>query len=148
MAQRTGLALLLLGALALALFAAVGSTARAADKATDRDYGVTDETRRDHDPVRTGAFVFKQRCSVCHSLNAGGKTDYGPYLEGLLGRKAAATDWPEYTKALKDSDVVWDAETLDKLLTEPQELVPGVKMDVIIRFRRSRQALVAYLKTL
>jgi len=166
MRQRNSLFLLLAGALILGMAAAVSATARAqsasggdaaksdtaksdtAPKATARDYGVTGSAPPKDDPLLLGAFVFSQRCSVCHSKRAGGKTDYGPHLAGLYGRKAGATGWDGHTDALKDSGVVWDEKTLNQLVSDPQSLAPGVKMNTIVRFKRSRTALMQYLKTL
>ena len=65
-----------------------------------------------------------------------------------MGRKAGETGWDKHTGALTDSEVVWDEAKLNELLQTPQAAVPGVNMDVIVRFKRSRTALIEYLKTL
>lgn len=117
-------------------------------KTTARDYGVTEGERRSGGPLLLGAFVFSQRCSVCHDKTADGPAIFGPHLEGIVGRKAAATGWSQHSDALSDSDLVWTEQAIDKLLSEPQEAMPGVKMDTVIRFRRSRRALISYMKTL
>ena len=44
--------------------------------------------------------------------------------------------------------MVWDEKSLDALLRDPQKAMPGTKMETVVRFRRSRKALIAYLKTL
>ena len=116
---------------------------------TPRDYGVTEGQRRDaKDPIVVGAFVYSQRCAVCHSRKEGGLTKYGPHLEGIVGRKAAATNWPQHTDALKESDIVWDEGALKAMMRDPKKALPGMQMDVKIRFKRSRTALMEYLKTL
>jgi len=117
--------------------------------ATPRDYGVSEEDRRvSNDPMLVGAFVYNQRCSVCHSTTADGQQKYGPHLEGIIGRKAGATDWPKQTAALNASNVVWDEAALDALLKDPEKMMPGVQMDVVVRFKRARTALIHYLKSL
>lgn len=114
-----------------------------------KDYGVTENDRRiSTDPMLVGEFVYSQRCSVCHAKTADGQQKYGPHLEGILGRKAGATEWPKQTSALNTSDVVWDEAALDALLQDPDKMMPGVQMDVVVRFKRSRKALIHYLKSL
>lgn len=149
MTNRNALIALALAAFSLAMLAAVGSKARAeTDAAKPEDYGVTEADRRTGAPEQMGAFVFSQRCSVCHARTAAGQTKYGPHLEGIVGRKAGATGWDGHTDALEESEIVWDEATLDKLFEDPQSAMPGVQMDVVIRFKRSREALISYLKTL
>lgn len=118
------------------------------DQATPRDYGVTESTRRTGGPLLLGEFVYSQRCKVCHSRTANGKTTYGPHFEGIVGRKAAATGFGQHSDALRKSGMVWDEKAIDALLQDPQKAVPGTKMETVVRFRRSRKALIAYLKTL
>src|ERR1700693_2473715 len=66
-----------------------------------------------------------EACRDCHSLD---KNDVGPRHRGVYGRKAGSLpDYP-YSDALKSSNIVWNEETLDKWLTDPQTFVPGVKM--------------------
>lgn len=160
MQQRRDLILVATAALALAVFAAFGAAARAqtaapadappaaAQTAKPSDYGVTPAIRPNDDPVDKGAFIYKQRCAVCHARAADGKTEYGPHLAGIFGRKAATTGWDGHTRQFKAMDTVWNDAALDALLTDPQAAAPGIKMDVVVRFKRSREALIAYLKTL
>ena len=150
MATRNALFFIVAGALFLAMVAAIAASARAEDKskATARDYGVTEKALDYSDPVEHGAFIYRQRCSVCHARDESGRTKYGPHLAGIFGRRAGATGWEKQSAALSDSGVVWDEDTLTGLVSTPQETVPGVNMNVVIRFKRSRKALIAYLKTL
>ena len=148
MTNRISVCALALGALTLATLAVVGSSARAEEKTTARDYGVTEEIRRVGPPELMGAFIYRQRCAVCHSVEAAGRTPYGPHLKGIVGRKAAATEWSGQSVALSGSDMVWNDKALDRFLADPQKALPGVNMNVVVRFKRSRDALIAYLKTL
>ena len=77
------------------------------------------------DPVK-GKKVFK-KCVACHSLQEG-KNKIGPSLYNLLGRKAGSVDGYKYSKAMKNSDVVWDEESLDKFLTKPRKFIKKTKM--------------------
>ena len=119
------------------------------DKASDYGVNPTEgERRASGDPMLLGQFVFGQRCKVCHARTENGLTTYGPHLQGIVGRKAAATDYGEHSDALKASDVVWDEKTLDAVLRDPNKVMPGSKMSTVVRFKRSRKALIMYLKTL
>ena len=62
------------------------------------------------------------------------------------GRKAGSLpDYP-YSDALKSSNIVWNEETLDKWLTDPQTFVPGVKMFFHLDNAQDRADVIAYLR--
>jgi len=73
-----------------------------------------------------GRQVFK-KCQACHSL-APGKTILGPSLAGIIGRKSGAEPDFNYSPALKQAALTWDAATLDGYLMDPQKIVPGNRM--------------------
>ena len=73
------------------------------------------------DPVN-GRKVFK-KCAACHSLQED-KNKIGPSLYNLLGRKVGSVEGYKYSKAMKNSGVVWDEESLDKFLTKPCKFIP------------------------
>src|ERR1700722_8536089 len=73
-----------------------------------------------------GRLVFR-KCQACHSMEPG-KTLLGPSLAGILGRKAGADANYNYSPAMKQANVVWDAKSLDAYLADPQKVVPGNKM--------------------
>src|SRR5262245_56341202 len=57
-----------------------------------------------------------------------GKNMLGPSLAGLLGRKAGSESGYNYSSAMKQANITWDAKTLDAYLADPQKSVPGNKM--------------------
>ena len=77
--------------------------------------------------VDAGKKIFR-KCKACHTLKAGGKSAIGPNLHGVVGRSAAAVDGFKYSKAMKESGLVWDEATLTAYLTKPKEFLPGNKM--------------------
>jgi nitrite reductase (NO-forming) len=77
------------------------------------------------DPV-AGRLVFR-KCQACHSMEPG-KIILGPSLAGIIGRKAGSESSYNYSPAMKQANIVWDAKTLDAYLSDPQKLVPGNRM--------------------
>lgn len=77
------------------------------------------------DPV-AGRLVFR-KCQACHSMEPG-KIILGPSLAGIIGRKAGSKSSYNYSPAMKQANIVWDAKTLDAYLRDPQKLVPGNRM--------------------
>ena len=52
----------------------------------------------------------------------------GPNLYGVLGRKVASHEGYEYSDALKAKEGNWDYESINHMITNPNEFVPGTKM--------------------
>jgi cytochrome c len=88
-----------------------------------------------------GATVY-QVCMGCHSLD---EDDVGPHHRGVVGRVAGSLPGFGYSPALKDSHVVWDPASLDRWLTNPQEMVPGTRMFFAMPNARDRADVIAYL---
>jgi len=76
--------------------------------------------------AQRGAQVF-DRCKVGHSLEPG-KNMLGPRLHGLIGRKAGTVPGYAYSPAMKNVNVIWNADTLSKYLSDPKAFVPGDKL--------------------
>lgn len=77
------------------------------------------------DPAR-GRTVYA-RCAACHDLNTGA-TRLGPSLKGVVGRTSGTMPNFNYSQAIKDKAVVWNAETLDAFLAGPSKYIPGNRM--------------------
>jgi len=92
-----------------------------------------------------GEELYNSRCVACHSPDA---NRVGPRHRGVVGRKAGSLTDFNYSKALKASDVVWDEQTLDKWLTNPQAFIPGQRMNFRVSDPQDRADIIAYLKTL
>ena len=94
--------------------------------------------------VERGKAVFEQ-CAACHSLDGTGDYD-GPTLKGVIGRKAGSLEDYRYSAAMKRSDVVWDAATVDKYVADPQAFIPGNRMAFAgISDKTQREDLIAFL---
>ncbi|HVI64894.1 MAG TPA: multicopper oxidase domain-containing protein, partial [Bradyrhizobium sp.] len=91
-----------------------------------------------------GRLVYR-KCQACHSMDAG-KNLLGPSLAGIMGRKAGAESGYNYSPAMKQSGLVWDGNTLDAYLADPQKLVPGNKMPFPgLKTDHDRADIIAYL---
>jgi len=90
-----------------------------------------------------GKALYEARCAACHSIEYNGA---GPAHKGLIGRKAGSMPGFGYSKALRDSAVVWNEETLSKWLANPEAFIPGQKMFVQTPEAADREDLIAYLK--
>ncbi|MCS3727341.1 copper-containing nitrite reductase [Bradyrhizobium betae] len=73
-----------------------------------------------------GRLVFR-KCQACHSLEAG-KNMLGPSLAGVVGRKSGSEPGYNYSPAMKQASLIWDAQTLNRYLDDPAKVVPGNKM--------------------
>ena len=113
--------------LAVAISAALAETAWAGGLAGDAARGET----------------LYEACQDCHSLD---KNDVGPRHRGVFGRKAASLPDYDYSDALKSANIVWNEETLDKWLTDPQAVAPGAKMFFHLDNPQDRADVIAYLK--
>jgi cytochrome c len=103
-------------------------------------HAVASPERPAGDPLR-GKTVY-QVCMGCHSLD---EDDVGPHHRGVVGRVAGTVPGYAYSPALKNSHIVWSPDTLDRWLTNPQALVPGVKMFFAMPSAQDRADVIAYL---
>ena len=100
---------------------------------------------QDGDPSRgQGAY---RACAACHALEPN-RNMTGPSLAGLWGRKAGGLEsFRRYSKALKSANVVWDDQTLDPWLKDPQGFIPGNHMTFPgIKDAQVRADLLAFLR--
>jgi nitrite reductase (NO-forming) len=97
--------------------------------------------------VAAGQQVYK-KCRACHSI-VPGKNMVGPSLAGVLGRKAGTEAGYNYSPAMKQANIVWDAKSLDSYLADPQKVVPGNKMPFPgLKSEHDRDDVIAYLISL
>jgi cytochrome c len=95
--------------------------------------------------IPNGKEFFERRCSGCHSLDS---EKEGPRLRGVYGRPSGTVESYTYSDALKKAHLTWDSDSLDKWLTNPDELVPQTDMTFHVENPGERSAIIAYLKTL
>jgi cytochrome c len=95
--------------------------------------------------ARRGAEVYASRCGGCHSVEA---DRVGPRHAGVFGRHAGSVAGFDYSPALKSSSIVWNADSLDRWLTNPESVVPGQRMGYSLGDAALRADVIAYLATL
>lgn len=94
------------------------------------------------DAERGGA-LYEARCGACHSLDA---HRVGPMHRSVFGRRAGSAPGYDYSPALKEADMTWDAASLDAWLKNPEGLVPGQRMGYSVPDATDRDDLVAFLR--
>ena len=92
-----------------------------------------------------GKELFEKRCSGCHALD---KDKEGPRLRGVVGRTSGTIPSFKYSDALKAAHITWDATTLDKWLSGPDQFVPDTDMAFQLVKADERTEIIAYLKQL
>jgi cytochrome c len=96
--------------------------------------------------VAKGEKVFK-RCKACHYADKE-KNKTGPYLVDVIGRKAGSIDEYKYSKAMRESQLVWDEATLTAYLKAPKKFLKGTKMAFAgLKKEADIKNVIAYLKT-
>jgi len=96
------------------------------------------------DPKR-GQELFQRRCTSCHNLD---KEKEGPRLRGVFGRKSGSIASFTYSEALKTANKTWDADALDKWLTDTDKFIPDNDMNLSLKKADERADIIAYLKQL
>ncbi len=90
-----------------------------------------------------GQALFEKRCTGCHSLE---RNKQGPALQGVYGRTSGTAAGYAYSDALKKAAVIWDENSLDKWLSDPDQFVAGNNMDFLVGKAQERGDLIAFLR--
>jgi cytochrome c len=91
--------------------------------------------------------AFNNHCRTCHTTDEGDHR-LGPSLHEVIGREAGSPPGYGYSSAMANADVVWDEETLDRFIENPDAVIPGNNMKPYsgIASAEERAKIIAYLK--
>lgn len=96
--------------------------------------------------LRKGKIVYL-RCRSCHTMDEGGLHLTGPNLHGLFGATAGQKEGYAFSDPLANSNIIWEAETLDAWLKQPSAYVEGNRMVFAgLPKTEDREALIVYLR--
>jgi cytochrome c len=101
--------------------------------------------------AETGDSVRGERtyraCVACHSLEPN-RNMTGPSLAEIWNRKSGSLPtFPRYSPALKAAGIIWNEDTLDEWIKDPQHFIPGNTMTFPgMKDTRQRADLLAFLK--
>ena len=98
-------------------------------------------------PAATAPPLFAV-CQSCHESTAGAGPSVGPNLFAVGGRKAGTGKDFDYSDAMKNSTIVWNADTLTAFITDPNKTIPSNKMDYSGADAATAKQIADYLMTL
>lgn len=84
-------------------------------------------------------------CAACHSFTVR-ENRIGPPLLDLVGKRAGTAPGFAYSDGMRNSGLVWDAETLRKFLLNPAGTVPGTAMAIAGVSPEDAQVIIEFLE--
>ena len=93
-----------------------------------------------------GQLIFNNNCRTCHSMDKGDNR-LGPTLHNIVGRKAGSVEGFAFSPSMKNANITWSSESLDKFIADPEAVVPGNQMQPYggMKDDKERAALVKFL---
>lgn len=101
------------------------------------------------DDASPGAVQFKKSCGTCHTIDPSAAPRQGPNLFGVVGRRAGSLAGFKYSPAFTagKGDIVWDAASIDRWITDPQAMIPGAVMLYKQADPEKRRLVIEFLQT-
>lgn len=99
--------------------------------------------------AQDGRALFQARCAACHATAPSAPPGPGPNLAGVVGRQVGGDprfDYSPVFQAARREGRVWDAAALERFLSDPEGMFPGLWMGSNgLRVPGERAAVVAFL---
>jgi cytochrome c len=94
-----------------------------------------------------GRAAFIKQCAICHTIEKGDPSRFGPNLSGIVGAKAASVPGFDYSRAFRNAAKwEWTEDALASWIMFPGTMVPGTAMGIFQGVaERDRDDIVAYL---
>ena len=99
------------------------------------------------DEAASGRKVYDLNCRACHGGTAPADSPIGPSLTGIIGSKAGTRASGVHSRALIDSGIVWNRETLRRFLSDPPRALPGTLMPAGVLDPAQLESLIDYLES-
>ena len=81
------------------------------------------------DELSKGKQLFQTKCALCHTSIQGASHSTGPNLFGVVGRNIGSAKGFNYSEAMAErGNEIWNFQMIDKLITQPQKLIPRTAM--------------------
>jgi cytochrome c len=94
-----------------------------------------------------GKKVYRRVCMTCHYLPKENKNWFGPSLHGIVNHRSADNPDFIYSTAMKNMNIIWTEDNLDRFLKRPEAVLPSTKMDFAgVSKPEDRSDVIAYLK--
>ena len=100
------------------------------------------------DEAASGREVYELRCRTCHGGTTPADSPLGPSLTAIVGTKAGTQASGVHSRALIDSGIVWNRDSLRRYLSDPRRALPGTIMPVSVADPAELESLLDYLETL
>jgi cytochrome c len=99
-----------------------------------------------NETARKGAQAYRV-CAACHSLQPGVHLS-GPSLADRWGKMAATiAGFGRYTEALKNSGIIWEENSLNAWIANPQAMIPQTTMTFRgVEDEATRRSLIVFLR--
>jgi len=99
------------------------------------------------DQAASGQEVYELRCRTCHGGTRPADSPLGPSLTGIVGTKAGTQASGVHSRALIDSGIVWNRDSLRRYLSDPRRAIPGTLMPVGVADPAELESLLDYLES-
>ena len=99
------------------------------------------------DEAASGREVYELRCRTCHGGTAPADSPIGPSLAGIVGKRAGTQTDGIHSRALIDSGIVWDRDSLRRYLADPRRAIPGTIKPVSVADPAQLEPLLDYLES-
>jgi cytochrome c len=93
--------------------------------------------------AKNGEQLYATHCTACHSIEV---SLAGPAHRGVFGRKAGSVADFDYSPALRNSKVIWNEQTLEQWLANPEKFIQGQRMGYSVSNAQERKDLIEFLK--